>query len=91
MWKELCNNAIRFGVLRNCIWIFGYSRYTELGNQIIKNNTANLKLGVLMYDENQKLNTLDVDVASIRFFSCSDNTDIIYNINDFIRSIFKQI
>jgi hypothetical protein len=89
MWKELCNNAIQFGVLKNCIWIYGYTKYTEFGDQIIKNNTANLKLGVLMYDENQRLNTLEVDTTKIRFFSCSENTDIIYNINDFIRYIFK--
>lgn len=90
MWKELCNNALQFGVLKNCIWILGYTKYVELGDQIIKNETANLKLGVLMYAENEQLNTLDVETTRIRFFSCSNNTDIIYNINDFIGVYFNK-
>lgn len=88
MWKELCNNAIQFGVLKSCIWILGYSSYLQLNGQIIKQDSACLKLGVLNYTENQMLNTLNVETTSIRFFSCETNLDILYEINEFIRSIF---
>jgi hypothetical protein len=90
MWKELCNNAIQFGVLKNCIWVLGYSKYVELGDQIIKNKTGNLKLGVLVFSSNAKFNTLTAETTRIRFFSCSENSDIINNINDFIGVYFNK-
>ena len=62
----------------------GYTKYVEIDNQIIKNKTASLKLGVLMYSLNEQLNTLDVETTKIKFFSCSEKTNIIYNLNDFI-------
>ena len=37
-----------------------------------------------MYSKNEQLNTLDVETTRIKFFSCSEKTNIIYNLNDFI-------
>ena len=57
-------------VIKSTIWVLGYSSYTELNGQIIKQKQGCLKLGVLSYNENQILNTLNVETTKIRFFSC---------------------
>jgi hypothetical protein len=44
MWKQLCNNAIKFGIFQNTLWILGYTNYLTSDNIIAKSDYPLLKL-----------------------------------------------
>lgn len=44
MWKQLCNNAIKFGIFQNTLWILGYTNYLTSNNIIVKSEYPLLKL-----------------------------------------------
>ena len=88
MLKELCNNAVQFGVIQNVLWILGYSSFVELNEKYIKSDNAYLKLCCIKFNKNTLLNTLTVNTTSIKFFSLYKDQDILTSIDQFVRSIF---
>ena len=92
MWKQLCNNAIRFGVMKSTLWVLGYTNWIETNDTFIESeNSYYLKLGCLQYYPNQELNTLIIDTTTCKFFSLLKDQDSIEDINEYIGTYFNQI
>ena len=92
MWKQLCNNAIRFGVIKSTLWVLGYTNWIKTNNYFVEsNNDYYLKLGCLQFYQNQDLNTLVVDTTTCKFFSLLKDQDNLEDINEYIGAYFNQI
>jgi hypothetical protein len=40
MWKQLCNNAIKFGVFQNTLWVLGYTKYLISNGRIFESEES---------------------------------------------------
>ena len=90
MFKQLCNNAVHFGVLGNVIWILGYTNFVETEGKLFENKgSAYLKLSIAQFYKNQYLNTLVLDTTTIRSYGLSDFQDNIDKLDEFIGSYFN--
>lgn len=91
MFKELCNNAVQFGILKNVIWILGYSSYLGTNNTLLESESQGyLKLCVCQFNQNTNLNTLVIDLTSIKFYSLYEGQDILEYIDEFVGAYFNQ-
>ena len=92
MWKQLCNNAIRFGVIKSTLWILGYTNWIKTNDYFIESdNSYYLKLGCLQYYQDTELNTLVIDTTTCKFFSLLKDQDNLEDINEYIGVYFNQI
>lgn len=91
MFKQLTNNAVQFGVFQNILWILGYTSYVELHEHLIESTDyPYLKLACVQFSKNKELNTLELDITTIKSFSLYDQQDNLDSIDQFIGQYFNQ-
>lgn len=91
MLKQLTNNAVKFGVISNVMWILGYTNYIIVSNKLTKDdNNGYLKLCCFKYYLNEELNALKIDLTSFKFQTYDITPDYLNGIDEFIGAYFNQ-
>ena len=49
MFKQLCNNALDFGIVQNTMWVLGYSNWVHSNGNILTSTNNNLILVCFQY------------------------------------------
>jgi hypothetical protein len=84
MFKQLFNNCIQFGVVKNVIWVLGYTDYVSVDFVLNKGITPRLKLTCVQFYQNNKLNTLSMDLTTIQTYNLKSDNDYLESLNDFV-------
>ena len=90
MFKEISNNAIKFGIYHNTIWILGYTSYITLMNRLIKTENAYLKLMVGQFYLDSTYNILKLDITKVKFIGISNDIDYLEHFDEFIGTYFNK-
>lgn len=84
MLKEISNNALKFGIFKNTIWILGYTNYLLIDNSLIDTGKKYLKLMVGQFTKDKNLNSLNIDITTIKFIGISSNEDFLEYFDEFV-------
>lgn len=88
MFKQLTNNAIKFGIFNNILWILGKTNWKTINGRLEQNTdiakqlTPYLKLICVKFSSDSD-NNLVLDLSTIKYFTINDE-DSLQTINQFV-------
>lgn len=91
MLKQMTNNAVQFGIIKNTMWILGWTNYTMNASKRLMYNDVDKVLKLISFSFKTKEDfTLIVDSLSFQSFSLIEQSDKLNNFNQFVGVNYRQ-
>lgn len=91
MFSQLANNAVQFGVIKNVMWILGWTNYVNNFNDRLVYNESDkvLKLVSFKFKQNNNFN-LVINPLTIKSYHIVKQKDSLNNFNQFVGVNYKE-
>ena len=91
MFKQLVNNAVQFGVVKNVIWVLGWTNYSMNSSQRLVYNEVDKVLRLVSFTFKPREDfTLLIDPLTIHSYSLIQQNDKLNNFNQFVGVNYRQ-